>query len=207
MSGEQKHNTIVCGHCGKEYDEAFSYCPYCAEPKPEPRPQEPELTPEETIRYYDARETGLSILLFVIAILPSILLADVVWFVVNLLTPPNGRDMYEQANDLLPNHNITVPVGLAIAIGVSLLYDFYQTRKSTRKKLISIQYEKDSRSICPKCGCHDIALGRKGYDWKKAYRYRNVKGGQYYAGMDSRRVTARCRKCGHKWETEYKWTQ
>ncbi len=40
MSGEQKHNTIVCGHCGKEYDEAFSYCPYCAEPKPEPRPQE-----------------------------------------------------------------------------------------------------------------------------------------------------------------------
>ena len=78
MSGEQKHNTIVCGHCGKEYDEAFSYCPYCAEPKPEPKPPEPGLTPEETIRYYDARETGLSILLFVIAILPSILLADVV---------------------------------------------------------------------------------------------------------------------------------
>ena len=85
---------------------------------------------------------GLSILLFVIAILPSILLADVVWFVVNLLTPPNGRDMYEQANALLPNHNITVPIGLGIAVGVSLLYDFYQTRKSTRKKLISIQYEK-----------------------------------------------------------------
>ena len=207
MSEEQKHNTIVCGHCGKEYDEAFSYFPYCAEPKPEPRPQEPELTPEETIRNYDARETGLSILLFVIAILPSILFADVVWIVVNIFTPPNGRDMYEQANALLPNHNITVPVGLAVAVGVSLLYDFYQTRKSTRKKLISIQYEKDSRSICPKCGCHDIALGRKGYDWKKAYRYRNVKGGQYYAGMDSRRVTARCRKCGHKWETEYKWTQ
>ena len=199
MSEGQKHNTIVCGHCGKEYDEAFSYCPYCAEPKP----QEPELTPEETIRYYDARETGLSILLFVIAIL----LADVVWFVVNLLTPPNGRDMYEQANALLPNHNITVPIGLGVAVGVSLPYDFYQTRKSTRKKLISIQYEKDSSSICPKCSCHDIALGRKGYDWKKAYRYRNVKGGQYYAGMDSRRVTARCRKCGHKWETEYKWMQ
>lgn len=56
MSEEQKHNTIVCGHCGKEYDEAFSYCPYCAEPKP----QEPELTPEETIRHYDAREQASS---------------------------------------------------------------------------------------------------------------------------------------------------
>lgn len=120
MSEEQKHSTIVCGHCGKEYDEAFSYCPYCAEPKPEPRPQEPELTPEETIRHYDARETGLSILLFVIAILPSILLADVVWIVVNIFTPMNGRDMYEKAADIWPNHNITVPVGLAVAIGVSL---------------------------------------------------------------------------------------
>ena len=149
MSGEQKHNTIVCGHCGKEYDEAFSYCPYCAEPKPEPKPQEPELTPEETIRYYDAREQASSVLLFVIAILPSILLADVVWIVVNIFTPMNGRDMYEKAADIWPNHNITVPVGLAIAIGVSLLYYFYQTRKSTRKKLISIQYEKVSRSICP----------------------------------------------------------
>ncbi len=39
MSEEQKHNTIVCGHCGKEYDEAFSYCPYCAEPMPEPMTQ------------------------------------------------------------------------------------------------------------------------------------------------------------------------
>ena len=163
MSEEQKHSTIVCGHCGKEYDEAFSYCPYCAEPQPEPK-QEPELTPEETIRNYDARETGLSILLFVIAILPSILLADVVWFVVNLLTPPNGRDMYEKAADIWPNHNITVPIGLGVAVGVSLLYDFYQTRKSTRKKLISIQYEKDSSSIFLKRGCHDIALGRKGYD-------------------------------------------
>ena len=76
----------------------------------------------------------------------------------------NGRDMYEKAADIWPNHNITVPVGLAIAIGVSLLYYFYQTRKSTRKKLISIQYEKGSSSIFPKCGCHGIALGRKGYD-------------------------------------------
>lgn len=156
MSEEQKHSTIVCGHCGKEYDEAFSYCPYCAEPEP----QEPELTPEETMRYYDAREKGLSILLFVIAIL----LADVVWIVVNIFTPMNGRDMYEKAADIWPNHNITVPIGLGVAVGVSLLYDFYQTRKSTRKKLISIQYEKDSSSIFLKRGCHDIALGRKGYD-------------------------------------------
>ncbi len=147
-------------------------------------------------------------LLFVIAILPSILLADVVWFVVNLLTPPNGRDMYEQANDLLPNHNITVPVGLAIAIGVSLLYDFYQTRKSTRKKLISIQYEKGFEIHLPEMRLpRHCARPQGAMIGKKSVPIQERKRRAILRRNGFAKVTARCRKCGHKWETEFKWMQ
>ena len=29
---------MICKHCGKEFSDEFSYCPYCAEPKPKPKP-------------------------------------------------------------------------------------------------------------------------------------------------------------------------
>ena len=30
----KRGNGMICRHCGKEYSDEFSYCPYCAEPKP-----------------------------------------------------------------------------------------------------------------------------------------------------------------------------
>ena len=73
--------------------------------------------------------------------------------------------------------------------------------------MISVQFGEDQKSICPVCGSHSIALGRKGYDWEKGFWYRifNFKGGHYLAGIDSRRVTAHCQNCGHSWLTNEEW--
>lgn len=76
-----------------------------------------------------------------------------------------------------------------------------------RQRIIDEQFVSDQTSICPVCGGHDISLGRKGYDWNKGFWYSifKVRGGHYLAGMDGRRVTAYCNKCGHKWETDRAW--
>ncbi len=61
--------------------------------------------------------------------------------------------------------------------------------------------------VCPRCGSHDIAYGRKGYDWQKGFWYRmfNLKGGGYIAGMESRRITGHCNHCGNDWLTDREW--
>lgn len=95
-----------------------------------------------------------------------------------------------------------------IASGISLIIVIaYQKGKTEQRKIIEKQFYQDKKSICPRCGSHSIALGRKGYDWKKGFWYRifNFKGGHYLAGMDSRRVTAHCQNCGHSWLTDEEW--
>lgn len=83
----------------------------------------------------------------------------------------------------------------------------YHSCKSNRRRIIEKQFYRDKKSICPICGSHSIALGRKGYDWNKGFWYSmfNVKGGHYLAGAESRRVTAHCQNCGHSWLTDEEW--
>lgn len=67
--------------------------------------------------------------------------------------------------------------GLKRILVFTLVIDFFiciisgisEYNKSAREHIISYQYSKDSTSICPRCGSHDISLGRKGYDWSKGF--------------------------------------
>lgn len=100
------------------------------------------------------------------------------------------------------------PMRIVSAV-IGLLYVICWKLKSRRSKMIDIQFSEDQTSICPQCGSHNIALGRKGYNWKEGYRNSvlDIKGGFYLAGMDSRRVTAHCRNCGHSWLTNREWLE
>lgn len=100
------------------------------------------------------------------------------------------------------------PMRIVSAV-IGLLYVICWKLKSRRGKMIDIQFSEDQTSICPQCGSHNIALGRKGYNWKEGYRNSvlDIKGGFYLAGMDSRRVTAHCRNCGHSWLTNREWLE
>lgn len=99
-----------------------------------------------------------------------------------------------------------IPAAL-FSIASFVLLIVYHKRKSKNRENIEKQFYRDQTSICPFCGSHSVALGRKGYDWNKGFWYRmfNIRGGHYLAGGNSRRVTAYCQNCGHHWNTDRQW--
>lgn len=197
---------MKCRHCGKEYDESYSYCPYCAEPKPTPTQ---EVTIDEQIKQHNKfiwlEGLGMSIITFIpILILIYIILG------VCLLADVFGAAEYnrELTFDLSWFEFGTVAlISLGVSALVGLIYILGWFISSKRDKLIHVQFSNDTTSICPVCGNHSVALGRKGYDWNKGFWYRmfNIKGGHYLAGAESRRVTAHCQNCGHSWLTDEEW--
>ena len=161
---------MKCRHCGKEYDESYSYCPYCAEPKPKPQVEQRE----------DDSSYHTAIVAQCIAIPIGVFIATFLFMSVFAI----------------------IPAVLSLVIVI-----LYHAKKPEYRKNIEKQFYKDKKSICPICGSHSVALGRKGYDWNRGFWYRifNFKGGHYIAGMDSRRVTAHCQNCGHSWLTNEEW--
>ena len=176
---------MICGHCAKEYPDEYSYCPYCAEPKPKP-----EKSLDEK---YIEKEGGKGVLMGIIAAL-------FLQFV-GLLGCFFGAGI------------ITIPMMLMVP-GLIPLSWYGMTRqakitvkKNDRKSLILKQFTVDKTSICPACGSHSISLGRKGYDWNKGFWYSvfDVPGGKYLAGMDGRRIICYCDNCNHRWESDKVW--
>lgn len=211
---------MKCRHCGKEYEDSFSYCPYCAEPKPLKTKQRTII---EAVEHKNKTIWLDGICFFIIGLIIMIPLNYLIAFIYEcllyLFTPTEGPTVVDAARSFAKSEEIHQKVWggnnelilLLCAVGMAFLfavgYIVSWKFKSNRNKMIAVQFESDQKSICPVCGSHSIALGRKGYDWHKGFWYRmfNLKGGHYLAGMDSRRVTAHCQNCGHSWLTDEEW--
>ena len=197
---------MKCRHCGKEYDDSFSYCPYCAEPKPAPVR---EVTIDEQIKEHSKFVWIRGIIASIVAFVPIVILIYVALlvglFADALGASSAGRDMTFDLSWFSFGTVALIALGISLFIGVIYVIAWFLSPR--RDKVIEVQFNNDMKSICPVCGSHSIALGRKGYDWKKGFWYRifNFKGGHYLAGIDSRRVTAHCQNCGHSWLTNEEW--
>ena len=195
-----KQSTVKCGHCAKEYDDKLNSCPFCAEPKYTPVTK---VSAEERVQTKNKNILVDSIFFSVFAFVP-------IWLLMWLLTPLISMffDVFFDSNvdwlfDGIPR--LLVSIGISILFGVG--YYLSWKLKNNKQKLIEVQFSEDQKSVCPRCGSHSIAFGRKGYNWKKGFWYRifDIKGGHYLAGVDSRRVTAHCQSCGHSWVTDEEW--
>lgn len=177
---------MICNHCGKEYVDDANYCPYCAEPKPK---IEPEPTMEEKIK--ENENLAIDIFWGIYCVCAGIFC--IVFFILNPLLGIAGIILYGGIGALIRYYMVK--------------YKKNHKPKVTREAMIAAQYLEDDTSICPRCGSHDIALGRKGYDWSKGFWYNlfGTPGAGYVAGMDSRRVTCYCQHCGHKWLSKQEW--
>lgn len=169
---------VKCGHCGEVYLSNQTSCPRCAEPQP----QKIDVEAEDRFNYK-------------------------VNVVAHCISIPIGVFVFSfGAFFILFSVFALIPAIICAVISLVLVLVYYKFEPENRK-LITKQFLRDKKSICPICGSHSVALGRKGYDWNKGFWYRifNLKGGHYLAGMDSRRVTAHCQNCGHSWLTDEEW--
>ena len=197
---------MKCRHCGKEYDESYSYCPYCAEPKPQPAKK---VTIDEQIKKQNKSIWIDGLLVSIISFIPTTLIIYLalgimlVFDAFGAATNERGMTFNKSWFDF---GNVGL-IALDISVFFGLLVIVVWFLSSRRDKIIQVQHANDSKSICPICGSHSVALGRKGYDWNKGFWYRmfNLKGGHYLAGMESRRVTAHCQNCEHSWLTNEEW--
>jgi len=191
---------MKCLHCNREYNDEYDFCPFCAEPKPKPKPKPKEVTPESIIRDHDAGSVSNSIIMFMAGLILGYPTVGVINF------------LYVMFNDELSADDIfewwqTALWAVLFAIAAAFIYYGVCMLRSPQEKIISMQFEKDQTSICPRCGSHNIALGSKGYDWNKAW-WGEVIGNdaaKYDAGAESRRVTAHCKHCGNDWLTDREW--
>ena len=211
---------MKCPHCRKEYSDDYDYCPYCAEPKPI-RAERPTIA--EKVNEKDKNiwliGVGIAIVVSVIMVIANYGFAFLAEVFIYAFSPSEGPTVVdaeksfakaEEVHKMVWSRNHELILWLC-AIGVGLLagliYVVNWKLKSPRQKMIDVQFDENQLSICPHCGSHSISLGRRGYDWNKAYwnSLWGVKGGRYVAGVDSRRVTAHCNNCGHHWLTDREW--
>lgn len=166
---------MVCRHCGKEYSDDFAYCPYCAEPKPEPE----KTLAEEYIEKVDKETSGMKRRAIIGSIVFSI--------IATLLTGPIG---------------LVLAIINFVAMIMYVKAKRKKALKPGRQFIINAQFANDQTSICPKCGSHDIKIYRKGYDYGHGFWFRKY-GGGYTAGLDRNTACCRCTNCGNDWETDY----
>lgn len=177
---------MVCGHCRKNYPDNYSYCPYCAEPKPKPQPTLNE-------RYIE-KEGGKAVAWGVIGTLGLEFVGLIVCFMGGFIV-------------MIPLMLFVFPGMIPLAWYGAVRRAKITIKKNDRKSLILKQFTVDKTSICPSCGSHSISLGRKGYDWNKGFWYSvfDVPGGRYLAGMDGRRIICYCDNCNNRWESDKVW--
>lgn len=183
---------IVCLHCGQRYSSALDCCPECAEPTPTIKTAE-DLKAKKEKQYKNSFIVDI-----VVGIIGALLFAALFAFLICfyfLLTET-------VIVPFLPIFAVFAVLGL-----VGATFTLATLRKDKRYRNIRAQFYADDTSICPECGSHDLSFGRKGYDWNYAFwgSIFRLRGSQYIAGMDSRRVIAHCNKCGHSWKTSREW--
>ena len=184
-----------CPNCGKMNLDKANVCAECQceihdiaagtfkAPETQPTVEKQKITNHNRI---------VAIVLAGIVLFPISWLAIYIWNFIDLAF--NDADYYGGWTITLYSLLISI-----VVIVVGLLIERF---KSDKQKLIDIQFDQDSTSICPKCGGHDIKVYRKGYDYGQAFWQRKY-GGRYTAGMDSNTACCRCLNCGNDWETNY----
>ncbi len=166
---------MICKHCGKEFSDEFAYCPYCAEPKPEPE----KSLEEEYVERVDKETGGMKKRAIIGGILFAVL--------GTLLLGPLG---------------LVIAVVEVICLFIYAEAKRKKAKKPGRQFIINAQFSNDQTSICPKCGSHNVKVYRKGYDYGTGYWFRKH-GGAYIAGMDANTACCHCMNCGNDWETDY----
>lgn len=134
-------------------------------------------------------------------VLLGIILFPVSWMAIYLW---NWYDLI--ANDAGYYGGVTISLySLFISVIVIVCGLLIEHFKSDKQKLIDIQFDDDSTSICPKCGSHNIKLYRKGYNYKVGFwgTIFGVRGAGYAGGFDANKTCCRCMDCGKDWETDY----
>lgn len=183
---------VICSHCGQRYSDALDCCPDCAEPKTIIKTAEYLKTEKE--KHY----RNSFIIDIVAGIIGALLFAGLFAFGIcfamllidGVIVP------------FLPIFAVFAVLGIIVATLI-----LATLKKDKRYRNIRAQFYADDTSICPECGSHDLSFGRKGYDWNYAFwgSMFRLRGSQYIAGMDSRRVIAHCNKCGHSWKISREW--
>ena len=183
---------IVCSHCGKEYSSDLKYCPDCSE----------ATSVSESKQRLGEREQKKHTLAF--AVETAKLFIGIA--AISVVGACFARFCEIVNEDIFGNFFVWFIVFFAFCsiFAVRVTID---RKKDMKWQNRMAKFHADNTSICPECGSHDLSFGRKGYDWNYAYwgSVFKIKGSQYLAGMDSRRVTAHCNKCGHRWETSKEW--
>lgn len=171
---------MICRYCGKEYSDDFSYCPYCAEPKPVVRTEA-----QEHKEYDNKMLTRLIVKLFV-----GIAFVGIAFFVYISI---EGAKV-----------GVAIFIAIVALCGMELVpvLEYFINTRPGKSRTINMQFSKDQTSICPKCGSHNIKIYRKGYNYGHAFWFRKY-GGNYTAGLDSNTACCRCMNCGNDWETNY----
>ena len=171
----------TCHHCGEEYLDNKTYCPYCGEPKPKK---------EKTIdEMYVERKVGIArfwsifggVLLQLICL---IFMGPVLGLVFGMLI---------------------FPVCIwAIIYGIKKKTT-EDIRINSRDTIIKKQFLIDKTSICPICGSHNVKIYRKGYDYSVGFwgSIFGVRGSGYAGGFDANKARCRCLNCGNDWLTDY----
>lgn len=174
---------MICKHCGKEFSDEFSYCPYCAEPKPKP---DREYSLDENYIREKVRSAkiwsifgGVLLQLFTL-----VYMGPVLGLIFGMLFYP----MFVQ--------------GIIYGIKKRAIED---VTKNSRETVIQKQYMADKTSICPNCGSHNVKVYRKGYDYKVGFwgSIFGVRGSGYAGGFGANNACCRCQNCGNDWETDY----
>ena len=154
---------MKCRHCGKEYDDSFSYCPYCAEPKPI---VEEEVTIDKMVEEHTRFVWIEGILIMIVAFIPvTILIYGGLVFLFITDTLASSQNAARETSidpSWFEFGNVALWAGV-ICVLFGILYTLAWFFSPKRNKIIEVQHTQDPTSICPLCGSHSIALGRKGY--------------------------------------------
>lgn len=169
---------MICRHCDKEYSDEFAYCPYCAEPKPEPEKSLEEEYIEKVDNEYSRWNAATIIGNILLCVFCTVILGPVgfLFGVVNF-----------------------------IAMLIHGKRKNVKAKKPGRQLIINAQFSNDQTSICPQCGSHSIKIYRKGYNYSVGFwgTLFGAKGSGYAGGFDANTACCRCMNCGNDWETDY----
>ena len=174
---------MICRHCGKEYSDEFSYCPYCAEPKPQ------KVTETQQLKQYKDD----MLLKFIFKLLLCGGMAVLLFFCLYYVNKTKIAAI------------IFVSIITFCLCALVPFLEYYTLTKPGRSRTINMQFSNDQTSICPKCGSHSIKIYRKGYDYSKGFwgAIFGVRGAGYAGGFDANHTCCRCMNCGNDWETDY----
>lgn len=173
---------MKCSNCGKEYDDSFTYCPYCAEPNTVEKTKQSETCEKPRDKKDDS----------------SIIL----WAVLLMIDVIVGYQVFT-------SDYVKTAKGFIIAfIAIAIPFVGIISHLSNKDRKAGYIPKRKNLEYCPRCKSKNLKYYRKGYDWKKGFWYRFFElDDGFLAGMSSNHTMCHCRDCGNTWETDYDYRE